>query len=132
MESRVERGDADDPAAVAQRAASVLDEEERSSGRGGHELVVAFLGHLVDHLRQGARRVDDHDVQPAEPRFGLRRQPPQVIEAALVGPQGIRPAARAGDLGDDALRGDLVREVAEQHRGAVRRQPLHDRPAYPP
>ncbi len=62
----------------------------------------------------------------------LPGQPPQVIQAALVGPHRDGPAAVLGDLTDHAGRGGLVLQVAEHHRGPLGGQPLHDRPAYPP
>jgi hypothetical protein len=105
VEPGVEGGDGDDPAAVAQRAARVLDEEERPLGVRRHEPVVDVLGHLVDHPRQAAGRVDDHDVQPVQVLIGLPGQPPQVLQAALVGLHGEGPAAGLGDLADHCLRG---------------------------
>jgi len=51
--------------------------------------------------------------------IGLSRQPPQVFQAALVGLHGERPSAGLGDLADHPLRGGLVLQVAEHHRGPV-------------
>jgi hypothetical protein len=63
--------------------------------------------------------------------LGLPGQPPQVLQAALVGLDGEGPAAGLGDLTDHGLGGGLVLQVAEHHRGAVGGQSPHDRPAYP-
>jgi hypothetical protein len=66
--------------------------------RDRHEPVVVVLGHLVDQARQAARRVDDHDVEAVQVLLGLPRQPPQVIQAALIGLDGEGPAPGLGDL----------------------------------
>jgi hypothetical protein len=108
--------------------------KNRALGVRRHEAVVSFLGHLVDKAGELATsgRVDDHDVQAVEPLFGLGRQPAQVRQAALIGLHRQRPAARGGHLADHPAGCLSIGEIAEHHRGAVRGQPLHDRPAYPP
>ena len=63
---------------------------------------------------------------------GLPGQPPQVIQAALVGLHRDGPAAVLGHLADHLPRSGLVLQIAEHHRGPVSRQPFDDRPAYPP
>ena len=131
MEPGIEGGDGDDPAAVAQGAARVLNQEERPLGVHRHVPVVGVLGHLVDQHDRAAGRVDDHDVEPIQVLVRLPGQPSQVVQAALVGLHREGPAAVLTDLADHRPRGGLVLQVAEHHCGSVGGQPLHDRPAYP-
>jgi len=132
VEPGVEGGDGDDAAAVAQRATRVLDEEERSLGVHRHVPVVGVLRHVVDQHHRAAGRVDDHDVEPVQVLPGLPGQPPQVVQAALIGLDWKGPAAVLGDLLGHGLGRGLILEVAEDHRGPVGGQAPHDRPPYPP
>jgi hypothetical protein len=130
MNPGVERGQADDPATVAQRPARVLDQEERPARVDRHEPVVVVLGEVLDHGGRAGGRVADDDVQPAQSLLRHGAQAPQVSQAPLIGPDGEGPAAGVGDLADHAVRGGLVLHEAEYDRGAVTGQPFHDRPAY--